>query len=261
MAKERIPRIARREKKGRAGDNLPAARMRTAAGKRKIPPWTDGGAVARSIRGALCAGGSEREKGACEMRRIWKMLRMLGLGWVGMLLISAGIRAASSRLLPEAAATTPEPTAQQVILTAVRLPTPEPEQAPRKVEIIEYDNDFSELEILARLLWSSPLYSEAEKQKLLWVVFNRVADQSDAFGSTIHEVVSKHEFTFYNEKAHLSEENLRIANAAMNQWKSEQDGHYIGAHVPPEGVYIRFVGERNRGLEVTAEPGGEALAW
>lgn len=195
------------------------------------------------------------------MRRIWKMLRMLGLGWVGMLLISAGIRAASSRLLPEAAATTPEPTAQQVILTTVQLPTPEPEQAPRKVEIIEYDNDFSEIEILARLLWSSPLYCEAEKQKLLWVVFNRVVDQSGAFGSTIHEVVSTHEFTFYDEKAHLSAENLRIANAAMNQWKSEQDGHYIGAHVPPEGVYIRFAGDRNRELEVTAEPGGEALVW
>lgn len=68
-------------------------------------------------------------------------------------------------------------------------------------------------------------------------------------------------FTFYDDGAHLSDENLRIANECMNAWKSEREGNYVGAHVPGEGVYIRFVGDRNRAIEVTAERGGDALVW
>lgn len=202
------------------------------------------------------------EWGVCggkKMKRVAKCLKLSVLGWFSMLIIGAFVRVAGAKLVSSVAvATTPEPTAQQVVFTAV--PTPMPE-APRKITVNEYDNDRAEIETLAKLLWSSPLRNEGEKKKLLWVVFNRIADQSNKFGFSIADVVTAHEFTFYDDGAHLSEENLRIANECMNAWKSEREGNYVGAHVPEEGVYIRFVGDRNRALEVTAERGGDALVW
>lgn len=158
-----------------------------------------------------------------------------------------------------ASATTPEPSAQLVIFEIVPTPTPEPVSKP--VEVIEYQNQFSEIEILARLLWSSPLRDEQQKKNLLWVVFNRISDQSNSFGFDVESVVTQNEFSFYDRHSHLSDENLRIADETMNEWKSERDGHYVGPHVPARGLYIRFIGEHNRAIEITAEPGGEALVW
>ena len=204
------------------------------------------------------------------MKRVAKCLKLSVLGLFSMLIIGALVRVAGAKLVSSVAvATTPEPTAQQVVFTAVptaqqvvftAVPTPMPE-APKKITVNEYDNDRAEIETLAKLLWSSPLRSEGEKKKLLWVVFNRIADQSNKFGFSIADVVTAHEFTFYDDGAHLSDENLRIANECMNAWKSEREGNYVGAHVPGEGVYIRFVGDRNRAIEVTAERGGDALVW
>lgn len=165
---------------------------------------------------------------------------------------------------PAAQADWPEPTpaVEWIYLPAVPTATPTPPPPlPRVVEIIEYQNPLSEIEILARLLWSSPLRDEQQKENLLWVVFNRISDQSDSFGFDIESVVTQNEFSFYDRHAHLSDENLRIAEETMNEWKSECDGHYVGPHVPENGLYIRFTGEHNRAIEITAERGGEALVW
>ena len=136
------------------------------------------------------------------------------------------------------------------------LPPPPPDPP---VETHSYVHEREDLETLARLLWSSPLRDEEAKRTLLWVVMNRVNDQSGQFGNTIKSVVTKHEFSFYDRKAHLSETNLRIAQEVMDEWLSEDHGFYVGRHVPKNGLYIRFVGENNRGIEVTAERGGTAL--
>ena len=149
----------------------------------------------------------------------------------------------------------------EVEIIDIRMVTPPPQIPERVIEIRTFDHDPEELETLARLLWSSPLRDESEKEKLLWVVLNRVTDDSDTFGNSIRDVVTKNEFSFYDRKAHLSETNLRIAQEVMDAWLSELFGFYVGEHVPSNGLYIRFVGDSNRGLEVTAERGGEALAW
>lgn len=164
-------------------------------------------------------------------------------------------------LRPAAQADWPEPTPAVEWIYFDVIPTPTPKPAPRLVEIVEYDNDQTELEILARLLWSSPLRDEQQKKNLLWVAFNRISDQSNSFGFDVESVVTQNEFSFYDRHAHLSDENLRIADETMNEWKSERDGHYVGPHVPARGLYIRFIGEHNRAIEITAEPGGEALVW
>lgn len=142
------------------------------------------------------------------------------------------------------------------------LPTPTPPPPPDPpVETHSYIHDRADLERLARLLWSSPLRTEDAKKALLWVVLNRVDDPTDTFGDSIETVVTKAEFSFFDRKAHLSEDNLRIAQEVMDEWLSEDHGFYAGRHVPPCGLYIRFVGENNRGIEVTAEKGGDALRW
>jgi hypothetical protein len=149
---------------------------------------------------------------------------------------------------------------QVVTIRLVEKELPPPPPAP-PVETKSFVHDAEEIETLARLLWSSPLRDEEAKKTLLWVVMNRVSDPTDTFGDSIKSVVTKHEFNFYDRHAHLSETNLRIAQEVMDEWLSDEYGYYIGRHVPKNGLYIRFVGENNRGIEVTAERGGEALAW
>lgn len=143
-------------------------------------------------------------------------------------------------------------------LVQEELPPPPPEPP---IETKSFVHDQEEIETLARLLWSSPLRAEEAKKTLLWVVMNRVNDETDTFGDSIKTVVTKSEFSFYDRHAHLSETNLRIAQQVLDEWQSEQYGFYVGRHVPSNGVYIRFVGENNRGIEVTAERGGTALSW
>ena len=149
---------------------------------------------------------------------------------------------------------------QVVTIRMVEAEIPPPPPDP-PIETKSFIHDTEDLETLARLLWSSPLRADEAKKTLLWVVLNRVNDPTDLFGDTIQSVVTKSEFSFYDRKAHLSETNLRIAQEVMDEWQSEEYGFYVGRHVPVNGVYIRFVGENNRGIEVTAERGGAALAW
>ena len=146
----------------------------------------------------------------------------------------------------------------EIKLVEQELPPPPPDPP---IETHSYVHDQKDLETLARLLWSSPLRAEDAKRTLLWVVLNRVNDRSGMFGDTISEVVTKSEFSFYDSHAHLSETNLRIAQEVMDEWVSEDHGFFVGRHVPANGLYIRFVGENNRGIEVTAWRGGIALAW
>lgn len=167
-----------------------------------------------------------------------------------------------SALRPAAQADWPEPTpaVEWIYLEAMPTSTPTP-PPPLPVEIREHVHNELEVETLARLLWSSPLRGEEQKTELLWVVLNRVDDQSGLFADSILEAVSVSEFSFYDDDAHLSEANLTIARDVLDAWKSRKEGCYIGRHVPANGLYIRFTGENNRDIEVTAERGGEALVW
>lgn len=155
---------------------------------------------------------------------------------------------------------TPAPAVEWVYLEAAPVVTPTPPPPP-PVEIREFDHNSADIETLARLLWSSPLREEEPKKTLLWVVLNRVDDQSGLFGDSIADVVTKHEFSFYDRKAHLSDANMELAKDVLDAWMSRRAGCYIGRTVPANGLYIRFTGENNRDIEVTAEPGGDALVW
>ena len=155
---------------------------------------------------------------------------------------------------------TPTPAVEWIYLEAAPVVTPTPPPPP-PVEIREYNHNSADVETLARLLWSSPLRDEDAKETLLWVVLNRVDDQSGLFADSILEAVSVSEFSFYDDDAHLSEANLTIARDVLDAWKSRKEGCWIGRHVPANGLYIRFIGEHNRAIEITAEPGGEALVW
>lgn len=129
-----------------------------------------------------------------------------------------------------------------------------------KEEITDHVLDEAEVEMLAKLLWSSPLEHEDYKRQLLWVVFNRVEDERyGLFGRTIDQVIIPEEFAFYDKNAHISEANERIAREELNRWLSSLDGGYVNRPIPRNGLYIRFVGLNNRRMEVTALPGGEAL--
>lgn len=121
-------------------------------------------------------------------------------------------------------------------------------------KITEHDLKQSDIDLLARLLWSSPLENEDYKRQLLWIVFNRVDDErSGLFGRTIDTVVIQSEFAFFDKKAHLSETNLRIAREEMNRWLSFLDGNYVEIPIPRDAVYARFKGNMNRQLEVLTD--------
>ena len=157
----------------------------------------------------------------------------------------------------------PEPTPAPQIVEFQLAPTPTP-TPPDFVyefqeEITEHDLDQEEVNILARLLWSSPLAHEDYKRQLCWVVFNRIEDEGPLFGRTISQVVIPEEFAFYDRHAHVSETNERIAREELNRWLSSLDGGYVERPIPREGLYIRFAGSGNRQLEVTAIRGGDAL--
>lgn len=128
------------------------------------------------------------------------------------------------------------------------------------VEIEEYEIDSKDVEKLARLLWSSPLYHESYKKELLWVVFNRMT-QANEFGSTVDEVVTKREFTFFDSHAHRSEENKRIVRETWNEYMSYRNGHYIGRHPSVFALYLRFDGPNNREISTSYTKGGDKLDW
>lgn len=115
---------------------------------------------------------------------------------------------------------------------------PAPPSRPWRPEV-----DQGDAEILARLLWSSPLTNEDDKRKLCWIVFNRVDDETfGLFGSTVDTVVIRREFTFYDRKAHISETNLRIARDELARWTASLMGIPVERPLPEGYLYLRFDG-------------------
>lgn len=152
------------------------------------------------------------------------------------------------------------------VVEIVMIPTPTPTPPPDPpVETKQYDHDPEDIELLARFLWISPLRDKEAKKTLLWVVFNRVDDKSDLFGDSLETVITTTEFKWYNPREKIEsyrlEENRQIAREAMDEWVSEDHGYYVGRHVPKCGIYQEFIGERNRGIQVFKEIGGEPIKW
>ena len=152
---------------------------------------------------------------------------------------------------------------EPIDITIIPQPTPEPIPYTAPVEVTEHYLDQQEVETLAEFLWKSPLYYESTKRTLLWVVFNRVDDKSGLFADTIEEVCrNRAEFGFMEAHRYkLSEENLRIVREELNRWKSLHDGKWVGRHVPRNGLYCAFYGDRNRSIKVYSEIGGTPLKW
>jgi len=107
-----------------------------------------------------------------------------------------------------------------------------------------------DVETLARLLWSSPLRDESNKTKLIWCVLNRVADNTGRFGDSIQECVTVREFPFYDRKARVSDANRELVERELQRWMAYRDGYGIGYHPSAAGVFLRFVGEYNRRVEL-----------
>ena len=129
--------------------------------------------------------------------------------------------------------------------------------APARVPVPhEWTED--DVELLARLLWSSPLRHEDMKRQLVWCVLNRVDDERQIFPATIAGNVTRREFTFFDKRAHLSETNVRIAREELERWTRVLSG--IEERPVPEGyVYLRFAGDNNRMIYLMREIGGDAL--
>lgn len=123
------------------------------------------------------------------------------------------------------------------------------EKNPEPAVVTDHELNEKDVEKLARLLWSSPLRDECYKKELVWVVMNRAAHGAP-FCDSIQECISMHEFSFYQPKAHKSEENLRIVREAMNQWLSKAEGNYPGAVIRPDAFYISFYGENNKRMHI-----------
>ncbi|MBO7422967.1 MAG: hypothetical protein J6T99_06220 [Oscillospiraceae bacterium] len=142
----------------------------------------------------------------------------------------------------------PEPTKdpQTAYLYMVEAPKAEPviQEAEPLIyipdQIIHHELDQHDVKILARLLWSSPLRDETEKRRLLWVVFNRMDDDSGIFGNTVSSVVIKSEFRFYDPKSYISKENQRIVEEELNKYLSMWDGLYINRLIPANHIYCDF---------------------
>ena len=129
---------------------------------------------------------------------------------------------------------------------------------PAARQLVPQEWDESDVELLARLLWSSPLRNEDAKRQLVWCVLNRVDDERPMFPRTIAGNVTRKEFTFFDRKAYLSETNLRIAREELTLWTRVLSG--IEDRPVPEGyVYLRFAGDNNRMIYLMREIGGEAL--
>jgi hypothetical protein len=119
----------------------------------------------------------------------------------------------------------------------VQTPVPSPASG------IDVNVSETDVEILARLLWSSPLTNETDKRNLCWLVFNRIDDETyGLFGSTIETVVIRREFTFYDSKAYLSETNLRIAREELRRWNLYLIGAVKERLLDADYLYAAFNG-------------------
>ena len=133
---------------------------------------------------------------------------------------------------------------------------PEPIYYPDYNVIKQYTLDDEDVAILSKLLWSSPLRNETYKRQLLWVVFNRILDDSGKFGDYIDQIVTKSEFAFYDRKAHRSETNDRIAREELNLFENLLDGKAVDRVLPRGYIYTRFSGDRNQTLMCSQTIGG-----
>lgn len=120
--------------------------------------------------------------------------------------------------------------------------------APVYVEAKEHRLNEEDVKLLARLLWSSPLREERQKKALAWVVCNRIG--VSPYGETLAAVINKTEFTFYDRKAHVSEENRRIATEVLNAYYSIREGMNVQRAIPASGVKVQFVGDPARYIRV-----------
>lgn len=112
------------------------------------------------------------------------------------------------------------------------------EAAEIRVSISEAD-----AQILAKLLWSSPLRNEDDKRRLCWLVFNRCDDERyGLFGATVESVVILREFPFYDRKAHVSDTNLRIAREELRRWALHKIGAVKERPLDAALVYAAFDG-------------------
>lgn len=120
--------------------------------------------------------------------------------------------------------------------------------SPVYVEAKEHRLNEDDVKLLARLLWSSPLRDERQKKALAWVVCNRIG--VTPYGDTIAAVINKTEFTFLDRKAHISEENKRIATEVLNAYYSIREGMNVQRGIPANGVKVQFVGDPARYIRV-----------
>jgi len=126
---------------------------------------------------------------------------------------------------------------------------------PTAVPVLPFDEPIShqlneeDVTLLAKLLWSSPLREERQKKALAWVALNRVGVRP--FGNDLKSVITKSEFTFYDRKAHVSEENKRIATEVLNAYYSITVDHlHISRPFSSTGVKVQFVGDPARYIRV-----------
>lgn len=116
-------------------------------------------------------------------------------------------------------------------------------------EPVEHSLNDEDVKLLAKLLWSSPLREERQKKALAWVAVNRMGVYP--FGSTLQSVITKSEFTFYNKRAHVSEENTRIAKEVLNAYYSITVDHLnIKRPFSAAGVKVQFLGDPARYIRV-----------
>lgn len=146
---------------------------------------------------------------------------------------------------------------QVVTINVIPTPTPRPIYRPVDEDIPEYKLSESDVKRIAKLLWSSPLTGEAQKEKLVWVVLNRV----DRFNSTVHDVINTDEFTYFDYHARVSSKNRRIVERVMRLWMAEKDGYSIGRRPPEDALYCRYCGENNRKIALLTEPSGKEINY
>lgn len=216
-------------------------------------------AIAATIRRSMKDGGISRgystTRGSARSRLVaGGMTPVLRRAAAGALL--AAWAAASFHPATEALADSPAREPETVYFGIVDGCEAEYTPVPAPASGIEVPVDQEDAEILARLLWSSPLTNEDDKRLLCWCVFNRVDDERlGVFGATIDSVVIRREFTFYDAKAYLSETNLRIAKEELRRWRLYLIGAVKERLLPGEYVYAAFEGHH---VNFYAQIGGEA---
>lgn len=171
------------------------------------------------------------------------------------ILLRSVIVSAMLMSLPSASRADNEP----IDLVPVTAEAPEAVKDPRPVTVISHELDPKDVEKMARLLWSSPLREEGYKKALVWTVMNR-AERGDPFGTSIQSCINTTEFTFFDAHAHRSDENLKLARQAMNEWLSRKEGYNVGEVIRLDAFYIRFYGDNNRRLQLL-DIDKDPIAW